>query len=335
MQRALVRSREGDILSRTWREVRGEPILTDLDAKVSYSRRRSAAWSRGCSATSTVEPVDASVDLEQGSVDPEAVQDGPRCAPPACAATSSASCWTPASAACAVRTRVVEPEVSTKQLAEKYPAVVVVNRGAFKLTLYKNLKPAKTYGIAVGQVGLETPAGLYHIQNKAVDPAWTMPNSDWVAPKDRGKVVPGGHGGEPAQGPLAGHLRRGRHPRHRRGELDRHGRLARLRPDAHPGRDRALRPGPGRRADLHRLARRLGRNLPHGDLLPPPSSREAWWSPWRSTSVPMNTPLSRLRITAYHMVDASRVPWIRCQGSSGCSSGATTPASTSWRWVAT
>ena len=57
---------------------------------------------------------------------------------------------------------------------------MIVNRGAFKLTLYKDLKPAKTYGIAVGQVGLETPAGLYHVQNKAVNPAWTMPNSDWV-----------------------------------------------------------------------------------------------------------------------------------------------------------
>ena len=50
---------------------------------------------------------------------------------------------------------------------------MIVNRGAFKLSLYKNLKLAKTYGIAVGQVGLETPAGLYHVQNKAVNPAWT------------------------------------------------------------------------------------------------------------------------------------------------------------------
>ena len=38
VQRALDRSREGDMLSRTWREVRGKPILTDLEAKVSYSR---------------------------------------------------------------------------------------------------------------------------------------------------------------------------------------------------------------------------------------------------------------------------------------------------------
>ena len=49
----------------------------------------------------------------------------------------------------------------------------------------------------------------------------------------------------------------------------------------------------------------------------------------------MYTPFSRLRMTAYHMVDASRVPWMRCHGSLGCSSDLTTPDSTSWRWVAT
>src|ERR687898_319606 len=38
VQRALTRSREGDILSRTWRELRGMPILTDLDATVTYSK---------------------------------------------------------------------------------------------------------------------------------------------------------------------------------------------------------------------------------------------------------------------------------------------------------
>jgi lipoprotein-anchoring transpeptidase ErfK/SrfK len=82
--------------------------------------------------------------------------------------------------------------VTTTQLASKYPAVLVVHRSSFTLSLYRNLKLAKTYSVAIGMQGLETPAGLYHIQNKAVDPAWTMPNSDWVAPADRGKVVPGG-----------------------------------------------------------------------------------------------------------------------------------------------
>ena len=76
-----------------------------------------------------------------------------------------------------IKTTVVQPKVSTAQLAKKYPAVLIVDRGSFKLTLYKNLKKAKTYGIAVGQVGLDTPAGLYTIQNKAVNPAWHVPNS--------------------------------------------------------------------------------------------------------------------------------------------------------------
>jgi lipoprotein-anchoring transpeptidase ErfK/SrfK len=67
-----------------------------------------------------------------------------------------------------------------------------VNRSNFSLTLYKELKLQKTYSVAIGALGFDTPAGLYHIQNKAVNPAWTMPNSSWVAPADRGKVVPGG-----------------------------------------------------------------------------------------------------------------------------------------------
>ena len=90
------------------------------------------------------------------------------------------------------RTRVVKPKVSTDELAKEYPAILIVDRPNFTLTLYKNLEKAKTYSVAIGAVGLDTPAGLYHIQNKAVDPAWTMPNSDWVAPADRGKVVPPG-----------------------------------------------------------------------------------------------------------------------------------------------
>ncbi len=49
----------------------------------------------------------------------------------------------------------------------------------------------------------------------------------------------------------------------------------------------------------------------------------------------MYTPRSRLRMTAYHMVDASPVPWIRSHGRGGASSPVSTPARRSWRWVAT
>ena len=74
-----------------------------------------------------------------------------------------------------VKTTVVQPKVSTKQLAEKYPAVLIVDRDNFKLTLYKNLKKAKTYGIAVGQVGLDTPAGLYNDPEQGRQPGLARP----------------------------------------------------------------------------------------------------------------------------------------------------------------
>ena len=71
------------------------------------------------------------------------------------------------------------------------PYVVTVDRGGFRLRFFKRLRLAKTYRIAVGQVGLETPAGLYHVQNKAVNPAWHVPNSAWAGDL-AGKVIPGG-----------------------------------------------------------------------------------------------------------------------------------------------
>ena len=87
--------------------------------------------------------------------------------------------------------RILKPKVTQAQLADKYPVVLVADRYNFKLRLYRNLQLAKEYTVAVGAVGFDTPAGLYHIQNKAVDPAWSVPNSDWAGDL-AGTVVPGG-----------------------------------------------------------------------------------------------------------------------------------------------
>jgi lipoprotein-anchoring transpeptidase ErfK/SrfK len=85
----------------------------------------------------------------------------------------------------------VEPEVTKEELATQYPTYLTVNRSTFELTLYKDLEPAKTYTVAIGAAGFDTPAGVYNIQNKAVDPAWTVPDSDWAGDL-AGTVVPGG-----------------------------------------------------------------------------------------------------------------------------------------------
>jgi lipoprotein-anchoring transpeptidase ErfK/SrfK len=190
---ALERTREGSVLTRTWRGIRGEPVDVDLDLDISYSKAALDQLVKRVGKAVGKPAVDASVDLENGDVTPQESEDGRQLR----FERLRRDVRTRLLAAgddktVRARTTVVKPEVTTDELAEKYPAIIVVNRPSFQLTLYKNLKPYKTYGIAVGQVGLETPAGLYHIQNKAVNPAWTMPNSDWVAPADRGRVVPGG-----------------------------------------------------------------------------------------------------------------------------------------------
>ena len=87
--------------------------------------------------------------------------------------------------------RIVRPKVTQAELARKYPTLLVADRVNFKLRYYQKLELVKEYTVAVGAVGFDTPAGLYHIQNKAVDPAWTVPNSDWAGDL-AGTVVPGG-----------------------------------------------------------------------------------------------------------------------------------------------
>ena len=190
---ALSRSREGGIFERAWRGIRGESVGADLELDVDYSKVSIDRLVARVSGKLDKAAVDAHVDLESGDVTPQESVDGRRVLAKQLKRDVRRTLLDVGpDKTVQARTEVVKPEVTTEELGEQYPAILVVNRSAFQLTLYRNLKLVKTYGIAVGAIGLETPAGLYHIQNKAVNPAWTMPNSDWVAPGDRGKVIPGG-----------------------------------------------------------------------------------------------------------------------------------------------
>jgi lipoprotein-anchoring transpeptidase ErfK/SrfK len=189
---ALARSRDGSILARTWRGIRGEPLDAELDLDITYSKRAIARLAARIGKAVDEPAVDASVDLESGDVTPQESKNGRRLlARRLKRQLRKRLLDVGADKTARARVEVVKPEVTTEELADKYPAILVVDRANFQLTLYKRLKPAKTYGIAVGQIGLETPAGLYHIQNKAIDPAWSVPDSDWAGDL-AGTVVPGG-----------------------------------------------------------------------------------------------------------------------------------------------
>jgi lipoprotein-anchoring transpeptidase ErfK/SrfK len=85
----------------------------------------------------------------------------------------------------------VAPKVPTKQVAARYPSYLTLDRSTFTLRLWKHLKLAKTYTVAVGMEGLETPEGLYAIQEKEENPVWHVPDSAWAGSL-AGKTIPPG-----------------------------------------------------------------------------------------------------------------------------------------------
>jgi lipoprotein-anchoring transpeptidase ErfK/SrfK len=190
--KAMKVSREGNLFSRTVRNLTGKSLNTEMQPTVRYSDRAIVRMLDKIRRSLDREPVDAKVDIDAGGIHQKPSHTG--------RATRAsrlhrqirlALVSTTADRTFVAHTRKLQPKVSTRDLARRYETVIIVHRGQFQLTLYKELKPAKTYPIAVGQVGLETPAGLYHIQNKAVNPAWNVPNSSWAGDL-AGTVVPGG-----------------------------------------------------------------------------------------------------------------------------------------------
>jgi lipoprotein-anchoring transpeptidase ErfK/SrfK len=197
VDKALKRSQEGDMFTRTWRNVRNESLDTELAAEVSYNQPAIRKLVKRVQKSLDRKPVDAKVDLSKGFIDESGSKTGLRVKYNTLAKDVERTLLDPGNTeSVKVQTSVVQPKTSTKDLAKKYPAVLIVDRQSFRLTLYKNLKKAKTYGIAVGKVGMDTPAGLYNIQNKAINPAWHVPNSDWAGDL-AGKVIPSGDPGNP------------------------------------------------------------------------------------------------------------------------------------------
>ena len=190
VDQAIDRSREGGLVGRTMRNLTGGTISAALPVKITYDRKAVDRLVERASERLYREPVDAKVDFSGGSIEPTASENGREVVAGRLRRdVASALVSREADRRVEIRTRPVEPEVTTAELAERHPAIVIVNRGAFRLTLYKDLEPAKSYRIAVGQAGLDTPAGLYTIQNKAENPAWHVPDSEWAG-ELAGEVIP-------------------------------------------------------------------------------------------------------------------------------------------------
>jgi lipoprotein-anchoring transpeptidase ErfK/SrfK len=190
---ALARSRDGNIVQRTWRNVTGKELGARLEPQVTFSDQAVVRMLDRVRKAINRPAMNATIKFSLGGPTTTPSHEGLALDASTLHQKIKAALVAPdAERRFSAVTHHVEPKVSTEQLVAQNSTSLVVNRSAFKLTVFKDLKPVKTYSVAIGAVGLDTPAGLYHIQNKAVNPAWTEPNSDWVPKADRGKIIPGG-----------------------------------------------------------------------------------------------------------------------------------------------
>ena len=90
-----------------------------------------------------------------------------------------------------VRTVWIAPARTPDSLRRAYPRIITIDRGTYTLRLFTHLRHTKSYKVAVGMAGLNTPAGHYTIQDKQVNPAWHVPNSSWAGSL-AGQTIPGG-----------------------------------------------------------------------------------------------------------------------------------------------
>lgn len=89
------------------------------------------------------------------------------------------------------KVRSIAPEVTKQEVAAQYPSYLTLDRDSYTLRLWKNLKLAKTYTVAVGAEGFATPEGLYQIESMEENPVWNVPESDWAGSL-AGQTIPPG-----------------------------------------------------------------------------------------------------------------------------------------------
>ena len=192
VDQAVARSDEGGVLRRTLRRLRGGRIQADLRPRVSYSHRAVVRLVDRVRRSVGRPATDATLTVSAAGPKEVADRRGLRVRTTLLRREIARSLRSPDAARTFVaQTTKIAPRVTAARLLAARPVALVADRATFQLRVYRDLRLVKTYGIAVGSAGHDTPAGSYTIQNKAVDPAWHVPNSPWAGDL-AGKVIPGG-----------------------------------------------------------------------------------------------------------------------------------------------
>jgi hypothetical protein len=188
---AVAVSREGDLPTRIGRYLGGDELEVQIAVDVDYSRRAINQFVRHIAGDLDREPREASVEPTASSLEVVASHPGRKVRDVRLTEELREAVVAGGPRTVRVHVHKTAPEVTTEEVAERYPSYLTLDRAAFTLRLFKNLELTKTYTVAVGQEGLETPEGTYEIQAMEEEPTWYVPESDWAGDL-AGQVIPPG-----------------------------------------------------------------------------------------------------------------------------------------------
>jgi lipoprotein-anchoring transpeptidase ErfK/SrfK len=181
LRAALAESREGNVFTRSFRDLTGGSVEADLALHVDYSHETVGRVVSGIRRAVDNPKRDAksSVSLDGVRITPS--RTGVAVRPGALRAAIVERLVRPeTSRTLAVPTKALRPKVTTKELTSRYRYFISVSRNQRVLRFFVDLELAKTYRVGIGRAGFETDAGLYEIETKAANPAWYVPNKPWA-----------------------------------------------------------------------------------------------------------------------------------------------------------
>jgi lipoprotein-anchoring transpeptidase ErfK/SrfK len=192
VEEAVEQSREGNLVDRIGRYVAGGEVDEEIAPRIGYSEKAIDRFVAELAEEINRDPQDASITPSGDTLTPTPGEKGRALKQDELAEEIVAEVEEPGSGGEIVARAVkTEPEITTKELAEAYPTYITVDRANFKVRLFVNLKLVKSYTVAIGAAGYDTPTGLYDIESKEVNPTWHVPDSEWAGSLAGQDIPPG------------------------------------------------------------------------------------------------------------------------------------------------
>lgn len=192
VEEAIGDSQEGGLPGRLVRYVTGGEVDEQIAPRIAYSKSEVNRFVRHVAGEVNREPQNADVEPSPDGLEVVAGQNGRKLRDNLLEEDLKRAVLNArAPHKIVAEVHATKPEITKSEVAAEYPSYLTLDRGTFTLRLFQHLKLTKEYTVAVGMEGLETPEGLYHIQEKEENPVWHVPNSAWAGSL-AGQTIPPG-----------------------------------------------------------------------------------------------------------------------------------------------